>query len=246
MKIAGGILFWLALWAVLATVLGSALLPTPWATAVELGRMAAEFSCWHDLALTLARILVALTLATLSGVVGGVLCGLWPRAMDLLAPLVAALQACPAIVWISLLMVWVGLGSIVPITAIFIAAFPVLFLNTAQGVAALNARYFDLARVYRVPWPRRLRVLILRGSAPYLVAGLSFALGVCWKVAATAEFIGSGSGVGAALYWSYRRLDLPRLFGWMTVLILLGVALEVGLIRGLRRRFGHPEDRPHA
>jgi ABC-type nitrate/sulfonate/bicarbonate transport system permease component len=122
---------------------------------------------------------------------------------------------------------------------VFLATAPVLFLNAAQGTAALDRRLLLMARVYRVPRLTVLRQIILPGIAPYLLAGFSFALGVCWKVTSTAEFIGSASGVGAQIYWAYRLLDMPRLFAWAFVLIGVGMLLEVRVIRPLRRKVQH-------
>jgi NitT/TauT family transport system permease protein len=132
-------------------------------------------------------------------------------------------------------MVWVGIGSLVPVAAIFVATFPVLFLNTAEGVSALDRRLFLMARLYHVPRRRVLRRIIVPGIYAYLLAGFSFALGICWKVTATAEFIGSSSGIGSEIYWSFRYLDMPRLFAWAVVLVTFGVVLERLIIRPMRR-----------
>ena len=35
------------------------------------------------------------------------------------APLVAALQSCPPVLWISLVLVWAGTGSTVPVVVVF-------------------------------------------------------------------------------------------------------------------------------
>jgi len=53
-------------------------------------------------------------------------------------------------------------------------------------------------------------------------------------VAATAEFFGSGTGIGARIYWAYRQLDMPLLFAWTAVIVAIGLVLDVGVIHPLR------------
>lgn len=115
------------------------------------------------------------------------------------------------------------------------ATFPVLFINVSHGTAELDRGLLEMARVYRLPPGRVLFDIILPGTSRYALAAFSFALGITWKVTATAEFFGSGTGIGARIYWAYRQLDMPVLFAWTTVIIPIGMGLETGLIQPLRQ-----------
>jgi NitT/TauT family transport system permease protein len=230
------ILLVLAFWTLMSWIAGSALVPTPWETVQEMVALLGQGQSWRHILITFFRGTAGLSLAGALALLIGIPCGLSRRAMDILSPVVFAIQACPAIIWIALLMVWVGIGSLVPVAAIAVSTFPALFLNVAQGVASLDRRLFVMAGVYRVSPRRILRRIILPGISSHALAGFSYALGVCWKVTATAEFIGSASGVGAQIYWAYRFLDMPRLFCWAIILIGFGVLLEIRLIQPLRRR----------
>jgi NitT/TauT family transport system permease protein len=154
--------------------------------------------------------------------------------MSLLSPIVAALQACPPILWISLLLVWSGQGNSVPLGVVFASVFPPLFANIAQGAASLDQRLFDMAKVHMVGRIKVLRHIIWPGVYPYLIAGLSYALGACWKITAVAEFLGSSDGMGSRLYWSYRMLELTQLFSWALLLVTMGMFLEILVVRPLR------------
>jgi NitT/TauT family transport system permease protein len=224
----------LLVWQLATLSFSSALVPGPAATARELMRLLSALATWQHLCLTLFRGAGGLSLAVALALLTGIPCGFSKNAMGLVAPLVVALQGCPPVIWISLLLVWVGTGTVVPVVVVFASVFPMLFLNVAQGVAALDRRLLTMARVYRFSKWRILRHIILPGISSYALAAFSFALGVSWKVTATAEFFGSGSGIGSQLYWSYRILDMPRLFGWAVILILIGLALEMSLIHPLR------------
>lgn len=235
MKYAISIIVFLLFWIAVSAAAGPETVPGPLSVARETAVIFMEEGGLRHVLLTLARGGLGLAAAMGLALILGVPCGLSPRLMEHLMPLVAALQACPAIVWISLLMIWVGTGSVVPLAAVATAAFPVLFINTAQGVAALDRSLFELAAVYRVPKRRIWRDIMVPGIRSYWLAGLSYALAVCWKVTATAEFIGSADGIGSRIYWSYRFLNMPAIFAWSLLLVLFGVSLELGLVRPLRR-----------
>ena len=226
----------MGLWWGASRWVGGVLVPSPLETALCLGQILGQGSAWGNVAVTMLRGLAGLGLSLLAALLLGVPAGRSPRIMALLAPLVAALQSCPPVLWISLLMVWVGSGSAVPLGVVFASLLPPLFANVSQGVASLDQRLLDMAQVYGLgPW-RTLRQIVLPGLYPYLLASLSFVVGICWKVTAVAEFLGAPNGIGARIYWSYRMLEMPALFAWALILVLLGLALEVWVIQPLRRR----------
>jgi NitT/TauT family transport system permease protein len=219
-------------------LLGQELAPSPPHVFTALAGLALSGDLVRELGVTVARALAGVVLANACGIALGLCAGLQPGLLRLMTPLTAALQACPPVVWISLAMVWAGTGSVIPVAAVFAAALPPLFANVAQGVLALNPRLLAMSRLYDVPWPVRLRRLLLPGVLPYWLAGFSHTLASGWKVAAVAEFLGSHDGVGARIFWAYRRMEMTELHAWALAVILLGVALECGLVAPLRRAAG--------
>ncbi|WP_449246812.1 ABC transporter permease [Desulfarculus baarsii] len=224
---------WLATW-----LLGPELAPPPPLVCAEMWRLCLDGQMFGEMGATVVRALAGVAAANLLGLGLGLAAGLWPAALRALAPLVAALQACPPVVWISLAMIWAGTGSLVPMLAVFAATLPPLFLNVAQGVLALDRRLFDMSRLYDVPAATRLRRFWLPGVRPYWLAAFSQTLASGWKVAAVAEFLGSHQGAGARIFWAYRRMDLVDLYAWTGALVLLGVVLEYGLVAPLRQAAG--------
>jgi ABC-type nitrate/sulfonate/bicarbonate transport system permease component len=223
--------------AVLAnSILGSELAPAPGATLAVLWKLACSGELFQELAVTLLRGACGIILANIVGVPLGLAAGLAPGLLRLVAPLVAALQACPPVVWITLVMIWAGTGSIVPVVTVFAATLPFVFSATAQGALGLDRRIAAMSRLYDVPRGRRFRYFILPSVFPYWLAGFSTVLATGWKSAAVAEFLGSHQGIGACIFWSYHKLNMEGLHAWALTLILLGVILECAVITPLRRK----------
>ncbi|MDR1044297.1 MAG: ABC transporter permease subunit [Candidatus Adiutrix sp.] len=227
----------------LSRLLGPALAPGPAAIAAAFWDLGKSGELFREMAVTVWRALAGILAANLAGAALGLLAGSRSGALRLTAPLVAGLQSCPPVVWISLVMVWAGTGGLVPVATVFAAAFPLVFSTTAQGVMALDRRVLAMSRLYAVPRLRVFRRFILPGIMPYWLAGFSTVLAAGWKAAAVAEFLGSHRGIGARIYWSYSKLNMEDLYAWALALIILGTLLEGALITPLRRRAARMQSR---
>lgn len=180
---------------------------------------------------TFGRGLAGVGVANLAGIVLGVAAGAWPLAARVARPLLAALNACPPVVWIALAMVWIGSGGGTPVFAVAAATLPPLFLAVLEGVRAVDPRLAAMSRLYGVPTTMRLRRLVVPTALPFWRAAFAHTTAAAWKVAAVAEFLGSGDGVGARIYWAYRRLEMADLYAWALMVMALGVAVDAGLAR---------------
>jgi NitT/TauT family transport system permease protein len=233
-----GALLWLA-----NQSLGPGLAPGPLAIMGAWKELVLSGELFRELGITVLRGLTGVLLANIAGVALGLAAGLIPSLLRLTAPLVAALQSCPPVVWISLVMVWAGTGSAVPVATVFAASLPFAFSTTAQGIMGLNRRIFAMSKLYGVPRGRQLRQFILPGILPVWLGGFSAVLSAGWKSAAVAEFLGSHQGIGAKIFWSYHKLDMEALNAWALTLIVLGVILETAVITPLRRQAAQLESR---
>ncbi|MBO7742301.1 MAG: ABC transporter permease subunit [Victivallales bacterium] len=233
----------LLLWQLCAVLNGGRLIPEPADTISALLRLAAESATWLDILRTLSRGFLGLVLALIAAEVLGIWCGRRPLVMGMLSPVVTFFQGCPPIVWISLLLVWVSLGSTVPVAVVAISTFPALFLTIARSTASLDHKYFQVASIYRVPRLTVLTRLIIPGIADATSAAMSYALGLAWKVTATAEYLGAEDGIGGRIYQAYRNLQLPELYAWTLIIALIGLSVEKFTIRRqAQQRAGGPRN----
>ena len=79
-----------------------------------------------------------------------------------------------------------------------------------------------MARVFRVPFSRRLRGVDLPQVLPYFRAAADTALGLSWKAGTAAEVIGLCSGtIGERLYTAKVYFQTADLFAWTAVILSL-------------------------
>ena len=85
----------------------------------------------------------------------------------------------------------------------------------------------EMARVFRIPWWKKLRYLYLPQILPFFRSGCTLAIGLSWKSGVAAEVIGMPRGtIGEHLQQAKVYLDTPDLFCWTVVIVLLSVILE--------------------
>ena len=81
--------------------------------------------------------------------------------------------------------------------------------------------------MFLIPVGRRIRYIYLLQVIPFFRSGCMVALGLCWKSGIAAEVIGTPSGsIGEHLQQAKIYLDMPDLFAWTLVIVLVSLAFE--------------------
>ena len=218
-------------WTVTANQIPHYILPGPGLVArtliTDFGTLAPSWG------VTVAITLMALALAVL---LGGGLAILFTQSRWVemsLFPYAVVLQVTPIVAIAPLIFIYVDskLAGLL-ICAWIVAFFPVLS-NTALGLNSADHNLRDLMTIYRASRWQRLRYLELPSALPYFLGGLRIAGGLSLIGAVVAEFVAGTGGIGSGLAWrileSSYRLQIPRLFAALVLIIVTGVAIHLAL-----------------
>jgi len=233
---------WLAIWQLASMALGQTLvLPSPAASLRRLAELAVTVPFWRTVGVSAVHILGGFLLACLLAVTCAALAAHDSVVRELLSPLVATVKAVPVASFIILALVWMPSRSL----SLFISAlmvFPPVYLNVLEGIAHTDAQLLEMARVFRVPFGRRLRGIYLPQVLPYFRTACSLGLGLCWKAGVSAEVIGLPQGtIGERLYTAKIYLETPDLFAWTAAIVAVSVLFEklfLRLVDALVRKAG--------
>ena len=100
-------------------------------------------------------------------------------------------------------------------------------LAVTAAFCRTDRRLLEMARVFRVPFGRRLRGIYLPQVMPYFRTAVSLGLGLCWKAGAAAEIIGLPAGsMGERLYTAKVYFQTADLFAWTVTIVAVSVAFE--------------------
>lgn len=239
-KSLGALAFWLGVWAVLAVLADRPLLlPTPWAVAARLVRLAGTADFWHVTAVSLIRILLGAALGVLAGVATAVATGRSRFLETVLSPLLSVIRATPVASFILLVLVWVG-RDILPCLIVFLMVLPVVWGNVSTGLAATDKQLLEMARVYRLGRWQVAKRVYGPSVAPYLLSACHTSLGLAWKSGVAAEVLTMPAfSIGRRLYESKLYMEMTDLFAWTAMVVTCSILLEklfTALIRRLGRR----------
>ena len=228
----------LAVWQLAAMSVGSRiLLATPWQALGRLLALLPTAGLWRTVGCSLVRISGGFLLALALGVALALAAYRWRMVETLLRPYVVVIKSVPVASFIILALIWMGSARL-PLFIAFLMVFPVIYSNTLQGLKSTDPQLLEMARLFRVPWARRLRYIHLPALEPYLLAGCSTALGMSWKAGVAAEVIGVvGGSIGERLYEAKIYLETADLLAWTVVIVAVSALFERLFLALLRRGF---------
>ena len=219
------------------------LLPGP--IAVVAAFFAAPGLLLGSLAATLLVTFAALLVSTVAGVLLAMATVASPWARAAIQPWAVVLQVTPMVAIAPLIIIWVGDPfSALVMCATIVAFFPI-FANTAAGLSATPPALLDLFRLNGAGRWDTVRLLRLPAALPFFLAGLRISGGLSLVGAVVAEFVAGSGGVASGLAYrileSGYRLQIPKMFAALVLLLAAGLAINaaLGLLsRLLLRRYG--------
>ena len=194
--------------------------------------MTASGELLEALASSLRTLVFGFVIASVAGVLLGLLIGRY-RLVDAATDwLVNALYATPLVAVIPLVILWFGLGDSAKLFIVTIlAVFPVL-INTAAGVRNVPHSLIDVSTAFAASERQVFVKIILPASVPYMMTGLRLGIGRAIIGMVVAEFFTAITGLGAVIVKYGNQYDTASMFVPILVLMTLGVILTSLVRRG--------------
>ncbi len=199
----------------------------------------------YDLAITgvlaqnflpsLRRVMVGLVAGAVAGILVGTAMGWKKQVGTALGPIISLLYPIPALGWLPLLMLWIGINELLPITIIFICSFFPICYTTATGIKGVDPRYVQAARSLGSPDLRILATVVFPLALPDIFTGLRLEAGMAWRVIIAAEMVAIPTGIGALLMRSESLMRVDTIIACLMVLSIMCFCFERALLLLERR-----------
>lgn len=227
------LIFWLAVWEIAATLTGSELiLPGILTTLKALAELITKAPFWQAILSTFARFLAGVFFSVLLGLVVGIASAFLAPVRALSQPFVSVVRSLPVVSVSILLNLWLK-SPWVPLAVTFFVCFPVTWTNVVEGIESTDTGLVEMADLYGVSFPRKLKDLYLPAIEPFIAASLITGFGMGWKSTVTAEVLANvQNSAGMDIYYAKLYLNTPELFAWTLVLIAVSMLTE-SLLRAL-------------
>ena len=239
-------LFWMVIWHLAAWLLelrlegrgNELLLPYPSTVLESLRTLCMTSKFWLTVGRSLLRILYGLAAGVLLGSILAVITCVSGWCGNLLAPAIRVIRATPVASFILLILLWTGRDN-VPVIIAALMVLPVVWENLSQGIRAADPQLLEMARAYRFSPVKTVSLIYLPTIRPYFSAALTTSMGLAWKSGAAAEVLCQPKlAIGTQIYQSKIYLEVPDLFAWTLVVVLLSILLEKLLAQLLKTERG--------
>lgn len=169
---------------------------------------------------SLIRVLIGFSAGSIAGLFIGIIMGWNNIANKALNPIISLIYPIPALGWLPLLMLWFGIGEILPIAIIFICSFFPILYNTVTGIKNGDKNYIFVARILGASDLKILSTVVVPLALPNIFTGLKLESGMAWRVIIAAEMVAIPTGIGALMM---KAESLIRIDIIIVCLIVLGV-----------------------
>ncbi|MFN8703634.1 MAG: ABC transporter permease [Rhodospirillales bacterium] len=182
---------------------------------------------------SLQRVLIGFVVGTALAVLLGCLAG-WFRFWGyFLNPLIDAIRPIPALAYIPLVIVWIGIGEPSRIIIIALAVFKPCVVNARAGMQEVAQIYVDAARILGAGKIRVFWTVALPSAVPYLIAGMRTAMSTGFLALVAAELIAAPTGLGFMIQnaGQYFRTDIA-IVGIVVIGIVGSILDQVAKVAG--------------
>ena len=234
------ILAFLALWqiSVLYSSLGE-LMPGPFevlkAFFASFTEKIGKYTIVQHTMFSLMRVLVAYTAASVIGITLGLTMGRIRLIEAIFRPFYEVIRPIPPIAWISLSILWFGLGEMTKYFIIFLSAFASITYTAFSGARAIDQMLVGVARMLGANKRQVFTTVVMPASVPYIFAGMQVAISSSWATVVAAEMVRSSEGVGWIIVSGMEVNDMLQILVGIIAIGVMGFILEV-LLREIEKR----------
>ncbi len=175
---------------------------------------------------SLVRVLIGFCAGSIAGIAMGVIMGWRETINKALHPIISLLYPIPTLGWIPLLILWIGINEMLPITLIFICSFfPVLY-NTVTGIRSVDKDYIRVARTLGASDIKILTTVVMPLALPNIFTGLRLTAGMAWRVIIAAEMVAIPTGIGALMMRAQSLIRIDIIIVCLIVLAVMCLSFE--------------------
>ncbi|RJP71609.1 MAG: ABC transporter permease [Comamonadaceae bacterium] len=212
-------------------------MPAPLAVLAKTWTWATETGLLDDMGISIYRVVTGFLLSAVIALPLGLLIGSYRSVQALLEPLTDFVRYMPAVAFIPLVMLWVGIGEGSKIAIIFIGTFFQMVLMVAEDVRRVPAAQVEAAQTMGASRSELVEKVIFPSAKPALMDTMRITMGWAWTYLVVAELVAANSGLGYAILRAQRFLQTDTIFAGIIVIGLIGLITDQLFRLAHRRAF---------
>jgi sulfonate transport system permease protein len=216
-------------------LLNASVFPSPKRIAAALVQMIGKGTYHQHIIASVLRVLRGFLLGSFTGLLVGTLAALSPWLNQALAAFIGIFRPIPAIAYIPLLILWLGIGEESKVAVIFVGALWPVLLNTIHGIKSTDPKLMELGEVLEKSYWQKLTKIVLPSALPSIFTGLRLGISSAWTCVVTAEMIAASKGVGFLISFGRELAQPAVMFIGIGSIGIIGLLIDAGVLRLQRK-----------
>lgn len=201
-------------------------LPSPLQVLARAGELAGEGTLWDDTQVSFVRMTIGFGISSAIALPVGILAGSYRPFTAAVEPVVDFIRYMPAVAFVPLTIIWVGVGESQKWLVVFLGTFFAQVLMFSDAVKQVPRAYVDTGRTLGMSEPAILRRIAIRAAAPSLWDALRITLGWAWTWLVVAELVAATSGLGHRVVIAQRFFQTDTIFVAVLTIGVLGLIMD--------------------
>ncbi|MGE6530126.1 ABC transporter permease [Pseudomonas sp. NPDC077382] len=210
-------------------------MPSPGAVLERLGRWWTSEGLLTDIGISVWRVMAGFGASALLALPLGLYIGTYRPVQAFLEPLTDFIRYMPAVAFIPLVMLWVGIDEGSKVLIIFIGTFFQMVLMVAEDVRRVPMTQIEAAQTMGANRGEIVKLVILPSARPAILDTLRITCGWAWTYLVVAELVAANSGLGYAILKAQRYMHTDKIFAGILLIGIIGLLTDQGF-RWLSRR----------
>lgn len=212
-------------------------LPGPGAVLGELARQLQEGTLWLDVRTSVVRITLGWLISTAVALPIGILMGNFRFFEGLFEPLIDLVRYMPAVAFVPLTILWMGVDDQQKIAILFIGTFFQQVLMVMDNVKNVNFELIQVSYTFGLSQWEVLWHVVFRAALPALWDTLRITLGWAWTYLVVAELVAANVGLGYRIMRAQRFLQTDTIILGILVIGVLGLITDYAFKLSYRKFF---------
>lgn len=220
----------LLFWQLLAIGSNPDFLPGPVQTLRGVIELSQDGSLFRYIGISLSRVLTGWVLGSVIAVPAGLLMGRNSILRVLTEPFLHFIRFIPPLAFITLFLLWFGIGEMSKVVLIMYATLFTVILNTMTGVLSVEEDKLRSARSMGASERQIMQYVIIPATIPYIFTGIRLAMSSSFMAIIGAEMVASNEGIGFMIWTSRLYFKTDWIFVGLFCLGIMGFVTDRLLI----------------
>ena len=201
-------------------------LPSPWQVLLQLREWYSDGELLGDAMISIGRVLGGFAVSAVIALPLGVMIGAYAPVRALLEPLTEFTRYLPAVAFIPLIMLWVGIEESAKVAVIWVGVFFQMVLLIAEDVARVPDAPIEAARTMGATNEEIIKHVLIPAARPAMLTTLRSTMCLAWTYLVVAELVAASSGLGFAILKAQRFLQTDKIFAGILLIGLIGLLTD--------------------